>query len=85
MALMLPQVCTALVTGTAGCAGATLQQEPTPPRTARIIFPTWTTTVSSKSEICSALRMKSLLIFVVDCYLRHWIIEDELFTKFNVT
>ena len=41
------QVCSAVVAGTAGCVGTTLQQEATPPRTALITSLTLTPQVSS--------------------------------------
>ncbi len=45
------QVCTAVVTGMAGCAGTILPQEPLPPKTALIILETLTPRVSSEADI----------------------------------
>lgn len=48
--LLTPQVCTAVVTGTAGCAGTILRRELTPLKTAPIILWTLTPQVSSESQ-----------------------------------
>ncbi len=55
------QVCTAVAPGMACCAGTTLKQEPSPPKTALIIFLTSTQQVSSEpQEIFYWLYLKSL-------------------------
>lgn len=54
VAMLVLQGCTVIVTGMAGCAGMTLKQEPTPPKTALTIFLTLTQQVSSTTqELCS--------------------------------
>lgn len=53
--LVMLQVFTAAATGTAGCAGTTLRQEPPPPRTAQIILRILTPQVSPpapKTAVC---------------------------------
>lgn len=51
--LLLMQVFTAIVTGMAGYAGATLQREPMPPKTALNILVTLTLQVSSEALLIS--------------------------------
>lgn len=60
-ALLTLQSGTAVVTGTAGCAGTTLRREPWPPKTVQIICSTLTPWVSSFSQVFS-YRIRGLLI-----------------------
>jgi len=65
--MLVLQGCTAVVTGTAGCAGTTLQREPTPLKTAPIIFLTLTPQVSSKTpefHVFKGLLMQDESLFV---------------------
>lgn len=54
LCLLVSQVCSAVGAGTAGCVGTTLQQEPTPHKTARITSGTSTPQVSSDTLLMSA-------------------------------
>ena len=65
VAVLVWQVCSAVVAGTAGCVGTTLQQEATPPRTALITFPTSTRQVSSESSAVTSDNLCDLLCVVV--------------------
>lgn len=80
--LLTPQVCTAVATGMAGCAGMILRRELTPLRTAPIILWTLTPQVSSEPQEFTSHD----LVFLKE--VGPWNInyfQDELFTKSNGT
>lgn len=72
--LSVSQVCTAVVTGMAGCAGMILQQEPTPPKTAQNFLATLTPQVCSETLLicCYPLMMNSPLILCCTLFKYHF-------------